>query len=528
MLKELVLHAKHKLGLLSKDEIIATFLPERERIIDKLPRADAEEVRRIANSFNEIQNVADVSAFYSITKQLQRSFETVAFRNGFDKDQDNVSKSMASITQLDSLGYRPSQAQAWGFFPNVWSMYAWFAENHWAIRAARDIIITEVDDDGFDLQPLGDMPSSARRREIWNILEYYGIPEMRTNLIDQGAVFANSWVLPKKNMMGGKFPNELELMPPPRVQPIYDMAYDKIVGWDYRTGYVNMAYKLTDIRHLKWRPYFNMPQLGCPSLQPMIVDLESDKNFSHLNNEVAYKAGIIGLIIALAEPAAKNPLNLKTSEKVKDKLVAEIKNAFSGIKGGQSILVSNYIENVFKVSNIGDLDANFQKFRLEIAKAVCILLNVPPEKISISRTQTQQYHSAMFEDAVNAAFDKAIRFRTRHTDMFINRIMKYDLGITDVELIANGRFGSLTLNAARAAKIASETWGIFTLNQMLSLFYGLRPLPPEDARGMEIVDNSKNRDPDSTEVKIAVPDPRDTPGERNGKKELAKPIRGKK
>jgi hypothetical protein len=92
---------------------------------------------------------------------------------------------------------------------------------------------------------------------------------------------------------------------------------------------------------------------------------------------------------------------------------------------------------------------------------------------------------------------------TRVDCNFINKFILPLMGITRLKLSANGRYGSLTLNGARAGLIASQTGGLFTGNEERTIFYGVPPLPAWDKRGNEICDNSKNRDQNSKPARYA-------------------------
>lgn len=491
--------AKHKLGLMSKDEYVRKILNGREDIIDKFPRDERADLRQMIYGMDQLSAMADLPSFLKKGYEIGQRLNDLVERYGDSLDIETKQK-VSYVSGIDSIGYRPSGSRIWKFFVNPFAVFSFYAEQHWATKAAIEIIMTEVIHDGFSMVHARGL-APERRAYVEQIFDQFGLWELRLGILKHYLVYGNAIVLPHRNAFQNL--QRFELMIMDRAMPVFDKLFEKIIGWDYWTGFHAILYRSEDVLHLGARS-LKHPELGLPLLSPLIVDIESDLAASSLNNTVMHKAGMVGTIIALEDPTVANPVNAKNADRLGRRLQREIQMQFSGIKGGQSILVSNYIKGVHKVSQIGEFEGNFLKFRNEIAKAICTVLKVPPEKISINRSAGLQYQAALVEDSINASFDKAIGAYMTIIDRFINqKIIKEQLGIYDIEIEANGRYGSLTLNGARAGLTASQTGGLFTYNEVRSIFYGMPPMGPDDERGYQVCDNSKNRDNTSIPAEYA-------------------------
>lgn len=494
--KNLLIDAKYRLGLMSKEEVVRTLLPQREDFIERLPAEARPSIRNLVYSLDQLSTVSDVNNFFALTRKLSGELEHVLNRYGSQLDEQTKSD-LAYISGSDALGYRPSGARAFNWFMTPFAPFTFFSEQHWATKAAIEIILTEVIHDGYSLVHDKNM-SKAKIKYYEDMLKFYNIFDLRLTMLQNFLVYGNVLILPHKNFLRNT--NFLEVMVMDRMMPVYDRCTEKLIGWDYWYGYTSLFYSSDRLLHLKTKCLKN-PEIGLPPISPLVIDLEADLAASSLNSTSMHKMGCIGTLIALEDPNEKNNLNQRGTEKLVRRLQKEIHQQFSGIKGGHSILVSNYIKQVHKISQMGDFEASFMKFRTEVAKAVCTILKVPPEKISINRSSGLQYQAALVEDSINASFDKAIAAYMTIIDNFINeQILKGMLGIDDLAITANGRYGSLTLNGARALLTASQTGPLFDMNEGRTIFYGLPPLPPDDPRSYQVLDNSKNRDEKSTPI----------------------------
>lgn len=509
MINDLLKELRYSLGIMPKGEVVRELLPDREAMIMKLPPVARDRIRNIVYKTDQLSTVADLPTFFTLTQNLAKEMEDVAKRYGPEELGSDLHQKISYIAGVDSMGYRPAGSRAFKYFINPFAVYSFYAENHWSTKACIDLLCTEVQTDGFSLIHSPEV-RPERKAEVEAILKQLNVFDLRVSLLRHYAVYGNALVLPHYGF--GPFANNLqrlEVMVMDRMMPVWDKSFETIIAWDHWQGYISTVYGKDQLLHLR-APSLKMPDLGLPPLAPMVVDIESDQAASAMNSTVMHKAGMIGVLVSLETPGADNPANSRDSTRLTKRLQKEIQFQFSGLKGGQSVLVANYIKNVHKLSQIGEFDGNFMKFRQEVAKGVCICLGVPSEKIGVSRQQGLQYVPTLIEDSVNAQFDKTIAAFMAIIDRFINeRILKEILGIYDFEIEANGRYGSLTLNGARAGLTASQTGALFTVNEYRRIFYGLPALPIWDKRGHEICDNSKNRDNGSSPIRIAQVDPTD-------------------
>lgn len=389
----------------------------------------------------------------------------------------------------DIYGYKPGMSRIYGLFAsNPFGAYAFLGRHHPAVRACIDTIVTEIANDGLVL--ISEKGTSKKRlREVWRKLKENRIPELRLNLCKHLKLYGNAWILKQNNLLGGK--GDLMLLSPPRVLPDIDPASDKIVGWLYKPGpggYANLP--LEKVYHLKTMSMDDYRPLGDPPLSPAILDIEADLAASAFNNQVFQKGGLLGLIISVKTPDSGDPFDDDELDAVED-LQDRVNDQFSGAKAGQSILVSNNIENVYNPSPIGKLDTSFKTLHYETAKTIATCLGVPPEKIAVSRSDTLQYIPSLVEDSVNTSFDKVLNALTSYVDEFINeRILKEQLKISDVRIQAGGRYGSLTKNAADVIKTLAEAGPIITVNDALERILGWEPLSGDHPRAYVVLDNT--------------------------------------
>lgn len=486
--------AKYNLGLMKPDEVVRTLCSKREAAIAEIPQEGRQAIRSLVDFMDQTSSLGDIGTFFKAIQELSIRADDVLARYGNQLDEE-TKQTISFVSGSDALGYRPNGARSFKWFINPFAAFSFFAEQHYAAKAAIDIIVTEVINDGYSL--VHDRKLAPERVQyIEGVFDSFDLDQLRIKLLRHRLAYGNALILPHKNPLQNV--QKLELLVMDRCMPIWDRSTERIIAWDYWTGYHSQQIPIDKLLHLNCGS-LKYPDLGLPPLSPLVVDMESDLAASSLHAISMFKAGMIGTIIGLENPGETNPSNAKNADKLAARLQKQIQMQFSGIKGGYSVLVSNYIKQVHKLSQMGDFEASFLKTRMEIAKAICTILKVPPEKISINRSAGLQYQAALVEDSINASFDKAIAAYMAEIDGFINKeIIQGVLGIDDITIIANGRYGSLTLNGARAFLTASQTGAMFDYNEGRTIFYGLPPLPPDDPRGYQLADNSKNRDAKAT------------------------------
>jgi hypothetical protein len=476
----------------------------REEFLREIPDEEArEELSAVFQSLDDLKTVTDMSSYLSLTRKVGAQMEMISQKYG-DVLGESTKYKLNYIGGVDSVGWRPSGARIFQGFINPFQVFSFFAENHWSTKAALETIITEVRDDGYSLEYDDENVSPERIAEVESIFEQVGLRQLRLDCLKHYLVYGNGLVLPHRNRLGGNV--KLELLIMDRVWPVLDRFSEKILGWDYWEGFVAHFYPKEQVYHLS-NPSLKNPDIGVPPLACLVGEIESDMAATSLNGAVFHTAGAVGAILVMEDDPART--SGKDMEKFSRRLQKEIQLQFTGSEGTHGLLVTNYVKAVHRLSQLGDLEANHTKWREIVAKSICTVLKVPPEKLSISRSQGLQYQAALVEDQINKAFDKAISAYMMLIDAFINLIIREVLGITDVQIVANGRFGSMTLNGARMSKTAAETGLPLTFNDHLELFYGLPRRPKSDPVGDMYIDTSPTRDPNKLPPQFRG----DTPGQ---------------
>jgi hypothetical protein len=512
-LRQAFVNLKYKLGWMSKDEIIRELLPEREQMMLAMPSDARTEIRQIVNQLDDFRTMSDLPRFWGLTRDLATKFAKFADKYPDNEALKDVTSKLNYITGVDAIGYRPSSARVWRFFLNPAGVYTFFFEQHHACKAAIDVWTTEVIHDGWRTVADQSVPDS-RLAEVEKLLDRLNIWQLRLDLLRHYLIYGNALVLVHKNPFG--VPIKFELLVFDRCEPIYDRFTEKLLGWDVTTGHRVMSYTNDQLLHLK-NPSLSRPDIGLPPISCLITDLEACMGGSSLNNTMMQKAGMVSVLIALEDPATKRAGD-KTFERALKELRQEIQANFSGSKAGGSLMASNFVKNVFKLSQMREWDGAFLKFRAEIARTVATILGVPLGKMNIPLLAQAQYEASSLKDKNDADYDKRIAAVMTHIDRFINQgMLQASLNIHDVRIMANGRT-SMTLQSARASKVAADTGPLFTVNEHRTKFYGQQPLPTGNKRGRQVVDNSKNREQNShppqydegeQEDSSVAPDPQD-------------------
>jgi hypothetical protein len=508
--KRFVTGVKYRLGLATPEELLRDHLPHRERLIAELPLEQRESIRALTDRMHQLSTAADLPQFFNCMREMSAQFDMAARTLNLHPElaSEETRRDVNLIAASDLWNYRPAGAKIWNFFPNAFMVYSFFGEMHYAVAAAIALILMEVRHDGYTLR-YGKNVSPERVVEVRKQLERLKLKDYRLLKLKHRLVYGNDFTIAHRSLFNPDNIARLELLVPDRLTPRFDRITEKIVGWDYKLTQVSsMFYSNSELIHGK-SPSLRYPEIGIAPISSCIVDLEADLAASALNSTIFQKAGMIGVIIAMEDPSAQNNLNLKASDRLVKKLAQRIKEGFSGVQGGMSVLVSNFIKDVHKVADLGKLDANFLQFRKEVAKMLCIILQIPISTMDIGGKSDGVYEAASaMENEQAHRMDKAIAARMEEIDTDINEdILKKKMNIFDIEIEANGRFGSFTLNAANAALIATKIGPLFTVNRILKRFFGEPGYADGDPLGDLILDN---RDPMKImPPQIAPEDPRE-------------------
>lgn len=484
MFKDFLDNFMHRLGYVNESELILRALPK-----DKQERA-----RKLVRQLNDLRKISDVGQAFTLSTQLSSVFKEalpeVTTKNTRVKDA-------VRLIGGDVYGYRPAMARLYGLFQNnPFGIYSFVARHHWAVRTAMQVIRDELVNDGFQL--IGQTGTSKKRlKDVYRQLKKLKLFELRIDIACHIKLFGNAWILPHKNLLGG--PGAFELLAPPRLMPIIDPVTDQIVGWEYSVGRMTVTYPKEKLFQLYQYTVDNYKEIGDPPLTPAILAVEADLAGDSYTNQQFQRGGYMGLIMDMEAPT-DDPIG-RDPEDVVDDLQDKIDSQFSGVKAAQTVLVTTGLKQAIQLKppteNVFDL------LHQQTAKTVAQCLGVPPEKLAISRSATLQYIPSLVEDSVNAQFDKSINALMALVDEFLNDYILRDmLGITDVRIVASGRYGAMTATAADAIKTLADAGPIITVNQALERILGWEPLPPDNPRGNFVLDNSLNRDPENSPVMV--------------------------
>ena len=486
-IKIAVFKTRLRLGLVSRNELLGVMQPELDFIEEIPDPAAREELYGLYRGLRELSTITNMPAYLNVTSKISQKMEMISQKYGEVMGEDTKQK-VNYIGGLDSAGWRPSGARIFQGFINPFQIFSFYKENHWACGPAVDIIVREVRHDGWSPGHADGLDPAIVAQRV-KTLEAAGIPELRIKVLIDRLVYGNSIIVPEKNRMQNLVRFRRLIMD--RCFPITDRITERIVGWDEWVGYNATYHPKGSYYHLVNASLKN-PDIGIPPLASLVTDIESDLAASALTGTIFHTAGTIGAILVTED----NPQLTagRDMSKFSRRLQKEIQVAWSGLQGAHGILVTNMIKGVHKLTQIGDLDASFLKWRDEVAKSICCVLGVPPEKISKNRSQGLQYQAALVESSIDKTFDKVIYAYMEEVDAFINLLIKEELKINDVWVKTNGRFGSMTLNGARMSQLAAGS-GLFNTNQHLEYFFGMPPLPAHDKRGHVMIDTSINRDP---------------------------------
>lgn len=465
------------------------YIPEKELILRSLPKDKQRKARNIIKRLNSLQSVANIGECYSLTKELASTFKEVSQSKGLSRHSKDA---VQLIGSTDYQGFRPAMARLYNLFANPFGVYAFVARHHWAVKTSLAIIRDEISSDGFSLKAAKGV-TKKRLKEVHDIVKDLKLAQLRLNMITHLELYGNCWVKPIKSAKE-KYNLKLELLAPPKLLPIIDTTSDQIVGWDYYNGKSSEKFTLKDLYHMYLYSVDNYREIGDVPLGPALIPIEADMAADGYNNQQFQTGGLFGLVFSVEVPQSDDPLS-EDSYDVVEEFQDRLDSQYSGMKAANKPLVMNNLKTVHNLGSAKNLDMAYQTLHQETAKTIAFCLGVPSEKIGVSRSQTLQYIPSLVEDSVNSAFDKTLNNLTTLVDTFINeKILKDKLGITDIKLVAGGRFGALTKNAADTIKTLADAGPILTVNDALDKVLGWETLPPDNPRGSYVLDNTVNRD----------------------------------
>ena len=476
------------------------YVDEREYALRSVKDPQKEKrARGIIKKLYNVSNLSNSSESMKLTSELHGILKESNGIQRIKKDSYLPSVNYLNDGSNNLYGFTPESSRIYDLFPNPFAAYNFAARNHWAVRGALDIIRDEITNDGFYLKTTKGT-SKKRLKEVYRLLKKLDINNLRVDIAYQIKLYGNCWILPHKNLL--KKPGKLEILAPPRMIPIVDPVTEQIVAWNYKYGRVARTYSAKELLHCMDYSSDGYRELGDPCLGPAMLEIEADLSASNFNNQVFQKAGMMGVVFSIKIP--DNDLFSEGADEIVDSIQDVIDSQYVGSKAALSPLVMSNLDKVYNVSPVGKLDSSFENLRMAASKTVSTCLGVPPEKIAVSRSNQAQYVPSLVEDSVNTRLDNTIGTLTYKVDDFINeKILKEILGIEDIRIVAAKRHGAITKNAADIVKLLADAGPIITVDEARSIFLGMDEVDPNQDRGRKILDNSENRDPNSTPQEIS-------------------------
>jgi len=417
------------------------------------------------------------------------------------RKKNTVRRNKEAFTLINTATqqFLPAASSFYNIFYNPMEIYSYICKNHPVAYRCIDIIREEIANDGYVLRHLK-TTTKKRLIDAHRTLKKMDFSRLRLDTCSHLKIYGNAWLVKKYDPVSKT--TKLELLSPTKVVPRVNETTDEIIGWWYYRGSKTIDYKLDEVYHLYMFNSDNYKRIGDPPLQAALIDIETDLAQKNFNREVLEKGFMGSVIFSVEPPDLQSGLEDDIDDIVEewqDRIDAEL----SGAKAANQGLVMTNLKSVENVSPIGSFEGSFIDSSKEKAKIICMCLGVPSEKLGIARSENQQYVATLVEYGVNASFDKSIYYVVNYVDEFFTEVLLNEiLKITDLEIEAGGRFGSLTKTAAEVIEILAKSGPLITVNQALEMILGWEALPPDNPRGNFVLDTSIGRKADSTPLLV--------------------------
>lgn len=444
-----------------------------------------------------VQDLSNIATYSDPDGVFKKAYQAVQIVGDQVKKPANQSaaktKRLPQRWDLRTFDYRPACARIWNYFPNPFGVFSYIGENHWAARRALDVIRREIGHNGYDLWWAQDAPKE-RVQFINKFISDYNLGQLMIEIAIHLKAFGNCWFVVIKNEADGVM--SIELLYPDRLYPIYNKLRQRIIGWEYVLRNGNSIVLLdSQVEHISI-PSIMGKEIGSPPLSPMVCMIEADLYSDILNNMVQQRGGMLSAIISLNIPRGDDNGGFsEDDEDYVERVQSRIDSMFTGSRAGQTIAAMSNVAGVHKITEIGSIEHNYRDSKDMVGRLVCYQLGVPSEEIGITRPQ--QYVPTRAEDVTQSGFDREMRdIASRAADAINKNVFEKHLGIYDVRMIPKSRNRSNTVPASQIVLNLSKS-GIGATRNELREVLSWTPLPPDDPRGLEIVDTSINRDPES-------------------------------
>lgn len=369
----------------------------------------------------------------------------------------------------DLYGFRAQGSNFWQLFPNPFGIFAFLAENHWAVWCCREEFSREIASDGYYL--VGNEKNFEKAKKV---CKEFRIDELRLELVDHLKIYGNFWVWPRNNMLGGL--KDLKILLPQYLEPRFSPDGQRVVQWIYYVGFVAYIFEVDQLKHCVYRRSMRHYDLGNAPLATLLTDLEADLQASMYNNMVFQKGGLIGMAILMDNNKSTTGIPGANSMALARQMENELRANHSGARAGFDTVVLTGARDIKQMNNLADLDGAFHKTSDKAAKQVAHVMGVPHERLGIITNANQQYHAASLADEAADIFDKAIYQVVKIVDNFINSEILPRAGIKDVQIRARDRFNSFTMNMAKSLVDIGKLDGFMSVDEARTEIAKLPPL----------------------------------------------------
>lgn len=461
---------------------------EAEIFLDSLPNDYRARGHKLLSDLYDVSIISDPTLYGHKMAEF-RDFVSVAYRNKENSKSGIPLGRGLNSGSSDLYGFKPSGTQLWSYFVNPFEVYAYVAQHHKTVKMCLNMIREAMEEDGYFLVA-ADGVSESYLLEVHKKLRDLDIEEKRMDIASHLKVYGNAWLHPVKSrrVVGLK---SLDLLYPGKLFPDFDKRTDEILKYIYIKGQEKREYYPEQLLHVKL-PSIEVGALGSPPLTSAIPMIETSFHAQNFNLTWFYKGGLIGHILAIKPPDAGAFSQGDTTEWVQS-VQDQLNYLYSGSTAGGGIAAFANVEEVHKITDTATMDASWKEGDRMTAKAVAMLLGVPPEKIGVPRSESAQYQPELVENVINADFDRTMNSLTKRTDKFLNMILKDYLNIRGVKIQSSGRYGAMTLNAAKTITELAKSGPLITINQALDNVLGWEPLPADEERGRQVLDTSTLR-----------------------------------
>lgn len=431
----------NKIGLLSNSDLALKSLPpqDRQRVEQLIAQGQTIEVGSDPEKLTKID--------HEVSQIIDRHF-----------------KMIADFQSRVSNGYQQAGSELRRLYPAPFAPYAFIGDNYWAAWKSRRELRVETMRDGYVIMA-PERYSKKQIKLVEQVLKELKLSEFRVNAADHLNVFGNCWINKSNNGFNGV--TGLNFLLPEKITPRLDVIGETIVAWRYYYGGRNYDIPLSDVDHLKTTSLRSL-QLGTPSLQPLLVDIEASMFASIFNNTAFQKGGLIKAIISI-EPPPTNFDSVVNPNIVFDfvkKLQEMYQRQFSGVRGALQLMFSPMVKDVHNLISPKDLEGIYKETNDRTAMKAAVVLGCTPERIGIPR-QSQYQNNALVDDSVSLSFDNNQYYLVGIVDDYINNVLIPRLfGTNEIYIQASGEYGSISTSAAEfGAAIAQLGAKVITVDE---------------------------------------------------------------